>query len=155
VLTRIRQLWLGAVDESHFVAAGLAAVSEARASLPADDRSSQRLLDAYEGGLLALRARHGGWPTRRLADLRAGFALLDMVVAADPDAAEPRYVRLMSGFHLPAVFGRRDVVVEDLRLLSRLVSARSDALPPELSPGAGAFLREHGYGPPDRSAAGT
>jgi hypothetical protein len=76
-------------------------------------------------------------------------------VAADPHAAEPRYVRLMSGFHLPAVFGRRDVVVEDLRLLSRLVSARSDALPPELSPGAGAFLREHGYGPPDRSAAGT
>ena len=143
-LDAVAGLWLAAVDEPRAVDAGLETVARVRSELPADAGAARRLLRAYEGSLISLRARHGGWPPERLRNLRRGFAIMDATVAEDPGAAELRYIRLMSGFHLPAIFGRGDVVEEDLAALPTLLPHARDRFPQGSFAGVVAFVLEHG-----------
>ena len=141
---RIGELWIQGVDEEAAVEAGLAAVTALRVRLDPPVPAQDRLLRAYRGSFLALRAKHGGWPRERLRNVRAGFELMDAVVAEAPDDVAVRYVRLMSGFYLPGLFGRGDEVAADMAALIRLLPEARDRLPAELYPEVVAFVLEHG-----------
>ena len=164
-LDGVRALWRLGVEDEAAVSAGLASVARIRAEDP--DGPGRAVLEAYEGSLLALRAKHGAWPGARLRDVREGFARLDAAVAARPDHPEVRYVRLMSGFHLPRIFGRGDAVEADLDALPALLAGSGDALPAALRSEIAAFLLDHADPAPEvrarlealaseaRGAAGT
>jgi 15-cis-phytoene synthase len=135
-------LWVQAVDDADAVRAGLEAVAALRPV--AGEGPAAVLLQGYEGSFVALRAKHGGGPRSRLRNLRAGFELMDRAVAEAPASAELRYIRLMSGFYLPGIFGRRAAVAEDLSALARLLPHSRDVFPPELFPVVVEFVLEHG-----------
>jgi 15-cis-phytoene synthase len=143
-------LWVRAVDDAASVQAGLDAIAGLREAVGGE--GTALLLQGYEGSFLALRAKHGGGPRARLRNLRDGFELMDRAVAQDPAAAELRYIRLMSGFYLPVIFGRRGAVQEDLAALARLLPASRASFPPELFPVVVEFVLEHGtHGPAERA----
>jgi 15-cis-phytoene synthase len=148
VLSDVGDLWLQAVEDADAVALGLAEVERTRERWGqaggAVRHDLERLLAAYEGSFLALRARHGGGPRERLRLLREGFAMLDAAVAADPAASDVRYIRLMTGFYLPRVFGRRDEVRADLGALADLLPSSAHRFPPALYPEVVRFVLEHG-----------
>jgi 15-cis-phytoene synthase len=135
-------LWLRAVDDAEAVEAGLEAIAALRPTAEAAD--AVLLLQSYEGSFLALRARHGGGPRARLRNLREGFDRMDRAVAQAPGSADLRYIRLMSGFYLPGIFGRRGEVEEDLAALARLLPESRAAFPPQLFPVVVEFVLEHG-----------
>jgi 15-cis-phytoene synthase len=153
VLREVREevgaLWLRAVDEAASVQTGLDAVAALRPTV--SDGEAALLLQGYEGSFLALRAKHGGGPRARLRNLREGFDRMDRAVEQAPASAELRYIRLMSGFYLPGMFGRRGVVEEDLAALGQLLPESRAAFPPELFPVVVEFVLEHGtHTPSDR-----
>ena len=142
-LEGVRALYLAAVEDGRAVDRGYAEVARVRAAAPAPAALGATLA-AYEGALETLRAKHAAWPPNKLRHLRAGFATLDSVVAAHPVHVEARYLRLMSGYYLPSVFGRSRVVREDFAALARLLpSARAD-YPAELYRVVGRFVLEKG-----------
>ncbi len=147
----IGRLWVLGVDEERAVDAGLEAVVTVR-SEPGLSPTRERLLRAYEGAFLALRAKHGSWPPSRIRDVRAGFRLMDRAVEEAPDQAAVRYIRLMSGFYLPGFFGRGDEVDADLAALVRLLPGARDEFPGGLYPEVVAFVLEHGDPDPARRA---
>jgi hypothetical protein len=154
VLREVREevgaLWLLAVDDAASVQTGLDAVAALRPTVP--DGKAALLLQGYEGSFLALRAKHGGGPRARLRNLREGFDRMDRAVEQAPASAELRYIRLMSGFYLPGIFGRRAVVEEDLAALAQLLPESRDAFPPELFPVVVEFVLEHGTHTPSERA---
>lgn len=97
--------------------------------------------EAYRGAGLTLRAKHGWWPPSRLRHLNEGFAVLDSVVAEHPEMVEPRYLRLMSGFYLPGILGRGDVVEKDFAALARLLPHAKGEYPGELYAAMVRFVR--------------
>ncbi|MFP4624932.1 MAG: squalene/phytoene synthase family protein, partial [Gemmatimonadota bacterium] len=143
-LTALGRLWIQAVDDEASVHAGLDAVDRLESGRDPLPPARGRLLRAYRGSFTALLAKHGGWPRERLRNLREGFALMDAVVAEAPDAADLRYIRLMSGFYLPGVFGRGQEVEADLRALVRLLPDARDRFPPALFPEVVRFVLENG-----------
>ncbi len=145
VRDRIGPIWIRAVDDESAVPAGLDTLAVMRASGgPSLSSEAQRLVLAYEGSFMALRAKHGGGPRARLRDLKEGFERMDAAVSASPDAAELRYIRLMSGFYLPRLFGRREAVREDLSALARVLPESDDRFPPGLYAVVVDFVLEHG-----------
>ena len=144
-LDRVRAAYLAAVREEAAIARGLAEIEALRAA-GAHGRGGDRdaLLAAYRGALVTLRAKHGTWPTARLRDLRGGLAVLDSVVAAHPDHAEVRYLRLMSCYYLPGILGRNGSVREDFAALARLLPSARHRYPPELYAAVVTFVLENG-----------
>lgn len=61
-----------------------------------------------------------------------------------PDAADVRYIRLMSGFYLPAIFGRRAEADADMAALIRLLPNTREVFPPALFPEVVRFALDHG-----------
>jgi phytoene synthase len=137
-------LWVEAVERESAVATGLEAVASLRSRFDPLSPDRDRLLRAYRGSFLALRAKHGGGPRQRLRDLRGGFELMDAAVAESPESPELRYVRLMSGFYLPAFFGRREEVGNDMEALIRVLPRSRSAFPRALYPEVVEFVLEHG-----------
>ncbi|MBV9109849.1 MAG: hypothetical protein JO306_10620, partial [Gemmatimonadetes bacterium] len=78
-------------------------------------------LTAYEGALVTLKAKHAFWPGQKLRYLREGLAILDRTIAAHPEHAEARYLRLMSCYYLPGILGRSGSVRDDFAALARLL----------------------------------
>ena len=147
-LRSVGTLWVEAVERKAAVATGLQAVASVRARFDPVPPDRDRVLRAYRGSFLALRAKHGGGPRQRLRDLRSGFELMDAAVAESPQSAELRYIRLMSGFYLPAIFGRREEVGEDMATLIRVLPRSRSAFPRALYPEVVHFVLDHGD-PPD------
>lgn len=144
-LGRVRAAYLAAVQEEAAIARGLGEIEALRASVaypPGGARDA--LLAAYRGALVTLRAKHGTWPPARLRDLRGGLAVLDSVVAAHPDHAEVRYLRLMSCYYLPGILGRNGSVREDFAALARLLPSARDRYPPDLYAAVVTFVLENG-----------
>jgi len=151
-LERLRSLYLAAVEDERAVEAGLreAARLRARPSGEAPGREAAKV-EAYRGALVTLRAKHALWPPTRLRHLDEGLAVLVSVVAAHPDVAEIRSLRLMSCFYLPSLLGRKWSVREDFAALARLLPDAREGYPPEGYRAIVAFvLAEGDPGPAER-----
>jgi 15-cis-phytoene synthase len=95
------------------------------------DPEGAGLLMAYRGAVRVVRAKHGFNPNRKMENLKAGLPLLDSAVAAFPEQAEVRYLRLVSGYYLPFFIGRKPQVNEDFAALAKLLPVKAREYPPK------------------------
>lgn len=110
-------------------------------------------LNAYEGALEILRAKHAFLPPSKLRHLRRGLETLDRVMTAHPKDVEARYLRLMSCFYLRGILGRKGSVREDFAALARLLPGERERYPAELYGAIARFVLEEGAPtPPQRQA---
>jgi 15-cis-phytoene synthase len=144
LLDVVRGRYFLAVDHLDHIEAGHLALDHLQRTVPAGSSGELALRDGYRGALVALQARHGRWPPQRLRDVQRGLGLLDDAVARDPGSAELRYLRLVTGYYLPGLFGRGATVREDFRALAALLPT----VPPSARPPAFAaivrFVLENG-----------
>lgn len=141
-LESLRETFLSAVEAPAAIEPGLRMVEEMRAAGPDADRAA--VLTAYQGALIGLRAKHGSWPPARLRHMREGLRLLDAAARERPEQVEVRYLRLMSCYYLPGVFGRGWSVREDFAALARLLPGAAGQYPPALYAAMLRFVIEHG-----------
>jgi hypothetical protein len=121
---RLGTLYLLAVELEDAVEAAYTAIDTIRTRFDADAGSAlDARLVAYDGALTTLRAKHAFWPHHKLGHVRRGMSILDRAISLEAEDAVIRYLRLMSGFYLPGLFGRHDEVREDLAVLARLLPA--------------------------------
>ena len=78
------------------------------------------------------------------AAIRGGLAILDDVVARNPEHAEARYLRLMSCYYLPGILGRGRSVRDDFAALARLLPGVQHRYPPDLYRAIASFVLENG-----------
>lgn len=147
----VRQLYGEALTSERAIPRGLAEVERLRAVTR--DPHALATLTAYRGAFTVLRAKHGVWPPDRLRHTRNGLAVLDGVVAAHPRHAEARYLRLMSCYYLPGIFGRGWSVRDDFAALARLLPSGRGDYPPDLYQAIVRFVMEHGHPSPEQRAA--
>lgn len=147
----VRQLYGQALTSERAIPRGLAEVERLRAGTR--DPHALATLTAYRGAFTVLRAKHGVWPPDRLRHTRNGLAVLDGVVAAHPRHAEARYLRLMSCYYLPGIFGRGWSVRDDFAALARLLPSVRGDYPAELYGAIVRFVMQHGHPSPEQRAA--
>jgi hypothetical protein len=147
----VRQLYGQALTSERGIPRGLAEVERLRAGTR--DPYALATLTAYTGAFTVLRAKHGIWPPDRLRHTRNGLAVLDSVIAAHPRHAEARYLRLMSCYYLPGIFGRGWSVRDDFAALARLLPSVRGDYPPDLYQAIVRFVMEHGHPSPEQRAA--
>jgi hypothetical protein len=147
----VRQVYGEALSSERAIPRGLAEVERLRHR--SRGAHATATLAAYRGAFTVLRAKHGMWPPDRLRHTRNGLAVLDSVVAANPAHAEARYLRLMSCYYLPRLFGRGWSVREDFAALARLLPSVRGDYPPDLYQAIVRFVMEHGHPSPEQRAA--
>jgi hypothetical protein len=147
----VRRLYLEAVSSERAIPRGLAEVERLRQG--ARGEHVEATLAAYTGAFTVLRAKHGVWPPDRVRHIRGGLATLDSVVAANPRHAEARYLRLMSCYYLPGIFGRGASVRDDFAALARLLPSVRGDYPPDLYAAIVRFVMEHGQPSPEQRSA--
>lgn len=152
-IEEVRRLYGEAVRSERAIGRGLAEVERMRIAPAGRDASTGATLSAYTGAFIVLRAKHGIWPPDRLRNVRTGLAVLDSVVAAHPDHAEARYLRLMSCYYLPGLFGRGWSVRDDFAALSRLLPRVRTQYPAELYQVIVRFVLQNGRPSPEQRAA--
>lgn len=144
-LEELRALYLEAVESESAIRGGFEEIALLRASPGAEEnRRMAGVLQAYEGALTTLKAKHGFWPPDRLRHLRKGLAILDAAVEEHPGVAEIRYLRLMSCFYLPGILGRGDSVLADFSALAELLPDAEGEYPPRLYGAIVSFVLENG-----------
>ncbi len=144
-LSRLRSLYLASVEDEGAIDRGLREVERLRAGLSASaPEHVGATLAAYRGALITLRAKHALWPPNKLRHLRRGLEVLDAGVAAHPEVAEVRYLRLMSCFYLPSVLSRGWSVREDFAALARLLPSARSEVPAEAYRAIVRFVLEEG-----------
>lgn len=147
----VRQLYGEALTSERAIPRGLAEVERLRAATR--DPHALATLTAYRGAFTVLRAKHGIWPPDRLRHTRNGLAVLDGVVAAHPRHAEARYLRLMSCYYLPGIFGRGGSVRDDFAALARLLPSVRGDYPADLYAAIVRFVMANGHPSPEQRAA--
>jgi hypothetical protein len=144
-LTALREAYFAAVGDAGAIPRGLGEIERIRGGGGVVAGSElDATLTAYRGALVTLQAKHAAWPPRKLTYMREGLRLLDGAVAASPDAAEARSLRLMSCYYLPGFFGRRGSVREDFAALARLLPQVRARYPAELYGAIARFVVEKG-----------
>lgn len=150
-MDRLRILYVLAVKDRARKSEGekfLAGIPAALGLPPGD-----ALMQAYRGAFQVLGAKHDLWPPRKLEHLKAGLPALDSAVAARPDHAEIRYLRLVSSYYLPFFIGRKPEVKADFAALARLLPAAHADYPPRWYLGFAGFVMEKGgLAGPERAA---
>lgn len=140
-LRRLGALYLVGVQEKRAVEAGLRAID----SLPPDPEAADDAMAlAYRGAFTVLRGKHAFWPHDKLRHVRHGLDLLDRAVASLPASARIRYLRLMSGYYLPGLFGRGDEVRADFAALADVLPAAAPDFTPRLHREIVQFVLENG-----------
>lgn len=152
-IEEVRRLYGEAVRSERAIGRGLAEVERMRLGPAGRDAATGATLSAYTGAFIVLRAKHGFWPPDRLRHVRTGLAVLDSVVAAHPNHAEARYLRLMSCYYLPGLFGRSGSVREDFAALSRLLPGVRAQYPAELYQVIVRFVLQNGRPSPEQRDA--
>ena len=152
-LERVRQIYGEALTAERAIPRGLAEIERLRAGPDGRHAETAAALAAYRGAFTVLRAKHGLWPPDRLRHTRNGLAVLDSVETAHPAHAEARYLRLMSAYYLPGLFGRGWSVRDDFAALARLLPAVQDEYPVELYGAIVRFVLRNGRPTPEQRAA--
>jgi len=144
-LAPLRDLYLQSVRDSRAIAKGMEEIERVRARAAVQAGTPlDATLTAYRGALVTLRAKHAFWPAQKLRFLREGLAILDATIAAHPEHAEARYLRLMSCYYLPGILGRGGSVREDFAALARLLPLVRAQYPPPLYDAIARFVVERG-----------
>lgn len=147
----VRELYGQALESERAIPRGLAEVERLRRGTR--NPHTDATLAAYRGAFTVLRAKHGVWPPDRLRHTRNGLAVLDSVVAANPAHAEARYLRLMSCYYLPRLFGRGWSVRDDFAALARLLPSVRGDYPPDLYQAIVRFVMQNGQPSPEQRAS--
>ena len=142
-LERVRALYFVAVEQERRLEPARTALAQLRADYTGMAAAQAPLLLAYEGALELLRAKHGTWPLARWQATRRGLRQLDAAVAAAPAHPEVRYLRLISCYYLPGIFGRGDSVREDFDALATLLPTVSGDYPREFMRDVARFVLAH------------
>jgi hypothetical protein len=141
-MDKLRILYVLAVKDQARRAEGEAVLAEGPD--PPGLAPGDPLLQAYRGAFRVLGAKHDFWPPRKMEHLKAGLPALDSAVAARPDHAEIRYLRLVSGYHLPFFIGRKAEVKSDFAALARVLPAAHGDYPARWYLGFARFVLEKG-----------
>ena len=128
-LQRIRIVYFLGLEEEEFLERLDRETTLLAQDRPEPDEGLQVVLAGYRAAGEVLRGKHALWPGNKMRHLRAGLAVLDSLVHAHPEHLELRYLRLISTAYLPFLFGRRDGVREDARILAGLLPAARSSLP--------------------------
>lgn len=143
-LERLWALYHLAVEEKGHLPMLEGALARLTPRAPTEDRE---FLAGFSGAYHVLQAKYARWPPTRLERLKVGFAALDQAVARAPGDPRVRYLRLVSGYHLPAFLGRKAEVEDDFRALFTLLPEGGGAFPPGLFPLVVGFVLEKGSPP--------
>lgn len=144
-LEPLRELYLASVRDGDAIPRGMDEIRRLRArGSVAAGSPLDATLTAYEGALVTLKAKHAFWPAQKLRYLRQGLTILDRTVAAHPEHAEARYLRLMSCYYLPGILGRSGSVRDDFAALARLLPAVRPQYPRPLYEAIVRFVLEKG-----------
>jgi hypothetical protein len=150
-LAPLRDLYLASVRDGRAIERGLGEIERIRGHAhPGADTSLEATLAAYQGALVTLRAKHAAWPPQKLRYMRQGLALLDRTVERHPEHAEARYLRLMSCYYLPGLFGRGGSVRADFAALARLLPGVRGQYPPPVYAAIARFVVERGRLPAEQ-----
>lgn len=150
-LAPLRGLYLASVRDGRAIERGLGEIERIRGRAhPEAGTALDATLAAYQGALVTLRAKHAAWPPQKLRYMREGLALLDRTVERNPDHAEARYLRLMSCYYLPALFGRGGSVRADFAALARLLPGVRGQYPPAVYAAITRFVVERGRLPAEQ-----
>ncbi len=153
-LERLGALYLLGVEDPSRMQEGVAVLVEARVRFdPAPGSPLDSRLLGYHGAFTVLRAKHAFWPHHKLGYVRDGLALLDRAVSLGPADATLRYLRLMSGYYLPTLFGRKATVRSDFHELARLLPTAADHFPGPMYGTVIRFVLDHGD--PDAAERGV
>lgn len=144
---RLRVVYFLAIESSDWLAPAFAAAETL--ATRATTWPVAATAEAYRGALITLEAKHAFWPPRKLARLNEGFAVMGRVVERLPGHVEARYLRLMSGYWLPALLGKADYVREDFAALAALLPAGPGDLPADLWANTADFVLTHAPHLPD------
>ncbi len=117
-LVPIRNLYLSSTNDANLVDSATVLLND----LPSEFQTAP-IATAFDGALIVMEAKHAFWPGKKLAYVRRGLRKLDQAVEEDDRNAEVRYLRLISCYYLPGLFGRKWSVEEDFRVLSQTVTA--------------------------------
>jgi len=150
-LAPLREIYLASVRDGRAIARGLSEIERIRTrARPEAGSPLEATLTAYQGALVTLRAKHAAWPPQKLRYMREGLALLDRTVELNPQHAEARYLRLMSCYYLPGLFGRGGSVREDFAALARLLPGVRGQYPPAVYTAIARFVVEKGRLPAEQ-----
>jgi hypothetical protein len=150
-LAPLRDLYLASVRDGRAIERGLGEIERIRGHAhPEAGTALDATLAAYQGALVTLRAKHAAWPPQKLRFMREGLALLDRTVERHPDHAEVRYLRLMSCYYLPGLFGRGGSVRADFAALARLLPGVRGQYPPAVYAAIARFVVERGRLPAEQ-----
>lgn len=152
-IEEVRRLYGEALRSERAIGRGLAEVERLRVGAEGRNPATGATLSAYTGAFIVLRAKHGIWPPDRVRHIRGGLAVLDSVVAANPRHAEARYLRLMSCYYLPRLFGRGWSVRDDFAALARLLPSVRGDYPPNLYQAIVRFVIQNGQPSAEQRAA--
>lgn len=143
----IERLWalyhLAVEDKEHLSHLG-AVLTRLTPRAPTED---QDFITGLWGARSVLQARHARWPPTKLEHLKEGLRSLDQAVARSPRDPRLRYLRLVSGYHLPAFLGRGEKVQADFQALFLLLQERTAGFPSSLYPLVVGFVLERGAPP--------
>lgn len=142
-LERVRALYFVAVKQERRLEPARTALADLARDYPGMAAAHAPLLLAYQGALEMLRAKHGSWPPSRWSAARRGLRQLDAAVAAAPADPEVRYLRLISCYYLPGIFGRGDSVREDFRALAALLPTVAEEYPRDFMREVARFVLAH------------
>jgi hypothetical protein len=149
LLTKLREFYFASVADARAIEPGIEEIERLRSAERVPPGSEKDgILTAYYGALVTLRAKHARMPHDKLRFVREGLRGLDAAVAAHPQVVEIRYLLLMSGYYLPAFFGRSGSVRTDLAELARLLPDARDRFPGGLYRTMVGFVLEKGTAEP-------
>ncbi|QXD15519.1 carotenoid biosynthesis protein [Rhodocaloribacter litoris] len=125
VVDTLRDYYLASADEEDYI-------DRAEALIATQGADAEPVVRAYGAAFEVMKAKHAFWPFDKYRHVQRGLPVLDALVEEHPDDAEIRFLRLLSCYYLPGLFGRSETVSQDIAALGRLLPAARDAYPPTL-----------------------
>jgi hypothetical protein len=127
ILATIRQRFYVAVEQEE---ATYALAAYVQRTFSGDPESYPPVVLGYYAALEGLKGKHSGNLFAKLRHVQQAIALFDPLVERSPEDLEVRFLRFSFYQQIPAVFGVKGQVPEDLRVLLRLLERRDYRLAP-------------------------
>lgn len=100
---------------------------------------------AYLAGFEALKAKNALWPIDKWNLAQSALSKMDKAVEEHPQNIEVRFIRASTCYYLPFFFNRKDQVIQDFRVLVKLIPGGASAYPEHLIRNISRFILDSGY----------